>query len=84
MRLVRWVVPTFLLLIIGLGVAGCKSAYRSTSEVSISGEDIVYLQDQRTKLCFAVLALQNPMGTKIREMKMVSVPCDTLQKVMTL
>ena len=83
MRLVRWVVPTFLLLIIGLGVVRCKSSYRSTSEISISSEDIVYLRDQRTNLCFAILALQNPLGTKIREMTMASVPCDTLENVMT-
>jgi len=64
-------------------LAGCKSGYRSTAEVSVSGGDVVYLRDERTGLCFAVLALQNPVGTRIREMAMTGVPCENLRAVTT-
>ncbi len=69
-----------LALLLGLS---CKSGYQSTSEVSIHGQDLVYLHDQRTDLCFAVLALQNPAGTSIRELTMASVPCEKLSGVPT-
>lgn len=82
MRAFRWA-PLIALFLIGLCIMACKSGYRSTSEVSVTGEDIVYLRDQRTDLCFAVLALENPLGTKIRQVAMVSVPCDSLQDVKT-
>lgn len=76
-------VGLFLLLLALAGVAACKSSYRSTSEVSVAGGDVVYLRDERTDLCFAVLALQNPAGTSIKELAMTSVPCEKLSKVRT-
>jgi hypothetical protein len=66
-----------------LVAAGCKSGYRSTAEVSIRGQDLVYLRDERTDLCFAVLALENPAGTNIQELAMSSVPCEKLAGVRT-
>lgn len=72
-----------LALLAALGTVACKTSYRSTSEITVSSQDIVYLRDERTSLCFAVLALQNPAGTSIREMTMTSVPCEKLDRVST-
>lgn len=66
-----------------LGLAGCKSAYRSTKELAVHSQDIVYLKDDRTDLCFAVLAIQNAPGTAIRDLTMAPVPCANLRGVKT-
>jgi len=73
----------FLVFLVALGFISCKSGYRSTAEVTLSGSDVVYLRDDRTGLCFAVLVMQNPTGTSIKEMSMTSVPCEKLGGVST-
>jgi hypothetical protein len=72
-----------LLFVALVATMGCKSGYRSTSKVSVSGRDVVYLRDPRTDLCFAVLAVQNPAGTSISEVAMTGVPCEKLAQVQT-
>ncbi len=57
---------------------GCTESYRSTGDLTVSGRDVVYIRDERTGLCFAVLALQNPAATSVTEMAMTRVPCQAL------
>ena len=63
--------------------AGCTSWHSAATDVNVSGEDIVYLKDDRTDLCYAVLFVANKVGTSIKQMSMTSVPCDSLEGVST-
>ena len=62
-------------------LTACTSWHESTTDVTVQGKDIVYLRDDRTDLCFAVLFMANAAGTSIREMSMASVPCEKLKGV---
>ena len=64
-------------------VLGCTSMHKGATDVNVSGEDIVYLKDERTNLCFAVLFIQNKLGTSIRTMGMTKVPCEDLGQAPT-
>ncbi len=65
-------------IVFALLVCGCTSMHKGATDVNVSGEDIVYLKDERTNLCFAVLFIQNKVGTSVRTMGMTSVPCEDL------
>jgi hypothetical protein len=65
-------------ILFALLVWGCTSMHRGATDVNVSGEDIVYLKDERTNLCFAVLFIQNKVGTSVRTMGMTDVPCEDL------
>ncbi len=67
----------------GVALGACKRHYKTTPEVTAHGDDVVYLRDERTGLCFAVLALQNPAGTTIEQITMTEVPCERLEGVET-
>lgn len=56
-------------------LASCTSWQEAASDVPVRGGDVVYLKDERTDLCFAVLYLKNKVGTKVSDMAMTSVPC---------
>jgi hypothetical protein len=64
-----------------LAVGSCIQSYAPTKKVSVSGEDIVYVRDERTGLCFAVLFLANPAGTAVNEMAMAAVPCENVDRL---
>ncbi len=66
-----------------LMTAGCTSWHKAAHDVNVSGEDIVYLKDDRTDLCFAVLFITNKIGTSVRETTMAPVPCENLKGVAT-
>ncbi len=77
-------VKLLLIVVLGLGMLGgsaCTSWHRATTDPNVSGEDIVYLKDDRADLCYAVLFMSNKAHTSIRTMGMTSVPCDKLQGV---
>ena len=59
-------------------LSGCTSMHKGVTDVNVSGEDIVYLKDERTNLCFAALFIQNKIGTSVRMMGMTRVPCEDL------
>ena len=59
-------------------ISGCTSMHKGATDVNVSGEDIVYLKDERTNLCFATLFIQNKIGTSVRMMGMTQVPCEDL------
>ncbi|MFQ5701578.1 MAG: hypothetical protein ACE5HU_07025 [Acidobacteriota bacterium] len=61
----------------------CTSWQRGTTDVNVTGQDIVYLKDERTNLCFAVLFLRNKVGTSVNDMAMTSVACADLDGVPT-
>lgn len=61
--------------------AGCTSWQSGVNDVNLSGEDILYLKDERTDLCFAVLVLGNKMGTSVSQMAMTNVDCSALGNV---
>lgn len=63
--------------------SACTGMHRAAKDVNVSGEDVVYLKDERTNLCFAVLYLQNKVGTSVSEMAMTPVPCEALGGVPT-
>ena len=65
-------------ILFALLVYGCTSLHKGTTDVNVSGEDIVYLKDERTNLCFAALFIQNKLGTSVRTMGMTRVPCEDL------
>ncbi len=79
-----WVAgPLAALLMLAAAAGSCKKQYKTTADVTAHAEDIVYLRDERTGLCFAVLALQNPAGTTIEQITMTEVPCKRLEGVPT-
>lgn len=63
------------------GTPACTGWHRAAKDVNVTGEDIVYLRDERTDLCFAVLYLQNKVGTSITDATMTAVPCESLGNV---
>jgi hypothetical protein len=65
-------------ILFALLVSGCTSLHKGATDVNVSGEDIVYLKDERTNLCFAALFIQNKIGTSVRMMGMTRVPCEDL------
>jgi len=69
--------------IFAAGAMSCTGWQRAAHDVNVSGEDIVYLRDERTNLCFAVLYLENMIGTKVKHMAITSVPCEALGTVPT-
>lgn len=62
-------------------LTACTTWHESTTEVTVHGKDIVYLRDERTDLCFAVLFMANAVGTSVRQMSMTPVPCEKLKGV---
>lgn len=78
MKITRVAVLALLLM-----TAGCTSWHKAARDVNVSGEDIVYLKDDRTDLCFAVLFLSNKVGTSVETTAMVPVPCENLEGVAT-
>lgn len=71
------------LLVAAALLGACKKQYKTTPDVTAHGDDVVYLRDERTGLCFALLALQNPAGTSIQQITMTDVPCERLEGVET-
>jgi hypothetical protein len=72
----RWLV-----LLLMLGAIGCTSWQKGVTDPALKGQDIVYLRDDRTDLCFAVLMLGNKVNTKVSDMAMTQVPCSSLGNV---
>ena len=70
-----------LVLLVALATVGCTSWQQAATDPNISGEDIVYLKDDRANLCYAVLFLSNKLHTKVRTMGMTTVPCESLSGV---
>jgi hypothetical protein len=64
-----------------LMTAGCTSWHKAAHDVNVSGEDIVYLKDDRTDLCFAVLFVTNKVGTSVKNVTMAPVPCENLKGI---
>ena len=75
-RTTLWIVGA---LAVCLTIAACTSWQKGVDDVNIHGEDIIYLRDNRTKLCFAVLYLGNKVGTSVADMSMTAVPCENLE-----
>ncbi len=69
------------ILLIALATVGCTRWHTAATDPNISGEDIVYLKDDRANLCYAVLFVSNKVGTSVRTMGMTTVPCENLQGV---
>jgi len=72
---------TALVLLVALATVGCTSWHTAATDPNISGEDIVYLKDDRANLCYAVLFVSNKIHTSVRTMGMTSVPCESLSGV---
>lgn len=68
-------------LLVALATVGCTSWHTAATDPNISGEDIVYLKDDRANLCYAVLFVSNKIHTSVRAMGMTSVPCESLSGV---
>ena len=66
------------LVMLFLSSTGCTDWYQAATDVDVYGRDIVYLKDDRTNLCFALLFLENKVGTDVEEMGMTQVPCENL------
>ena len=69
------------LLLLLLATTGCTSWHKAAGDVNVGGEDVVYLKDDRTNLCFAVLFLGNKTGTSVENMGITAVPCEKLENV---
>lgn len=70
-----------LVVLIAMVAVGCTSWHTAATDPNISGEDIVYLKDDRANLCYAVLFVSNKLHTSVRTMGMTSVPCESLAGV---
>ena len=68
-------------LLAALAAAGCTSWHAAATDPNISGEDIVYLKDDRANLCYAVLFVSNKVRTSVHTMGMTTVPCESLTGV---
>ncbi len=68
-------------LLVALATVGCTSWHKAATDPNISGEDIVYLKDDRANLCYAVLFVSNKIGTSVRTIGMTNVPCESLAGV---
>lgn len=69
------------ILLATLATVACTSWHTAATDPNISGEDIVYLKDDRANLCYAVLFVANKVHTSVRTMGMTSVPCESLAGV---
>ncbi len=68
------------LLAIGLGVitlTGCS--IHSSDNVDIDGEDITYVKDSRTNLCFGVMASRKSFSTDAIGLSLTCVPCESVE-----
>ena len=77
-RRIAVILTPILLALCVLLLGGCTSLHKGVTDVNVNGEDIVYLKDERTNLCFAALFIQNKVGTTVKMMGMISVPCEVL------
>ena len=71
----------FALVMLVLCCIACTSWHKAATDVNVSGESIVYLKDDRTNLCFAVLFIGNKTSTSLETMGMTSVSCEDLEGV---
>lgn len=53
----------------------------SSTNVSIDGDDIQYIKDNRTGLCFAYVGSSRIMTVDTEGLGMACVPCDSLKNV---
>lgn len=60
-------------LFVALLLAGCGVS--TSSNVNISGEDLRYMQDERTGLCFAVTASRKALKLDTTGLGLANVPC---------
>ena len=60
---------------------GCTGWHGAATDLNISGQDIVYLKDERANLCYAVLFITNKAHTSVRTMGMTTVSCDSIKGV---
>ena len=64
-----------LLIICGIMVAltGCEA--NTSANIDIAGEDILYMKDTRTGLCFALTASRKSFDVNSTGIAMANVPC---------
>jgi len=57
------------------------SRHTATTDLDISGEDIVCLKNDRANHCYAVLLVSNKVHTSVRTMGITNVACEQLSGV---
>jgi len=70
-----WVVGLALILSSGCGV-GCGVG--SSRNVRISGSDLQYVKDPRTKLCFAFVGASKDLSLETNGLGLANVPCNKI------
>jgi hypothetical protein len=67
----------FIVLILGITfLGGCGVG--SSKNVKINGDDIQYVKDKRTNLCFAYVGSSRATSLKTTGLGMACVPCDSI------
>lgn len=68
----------FLLVLLFVGIIGCSvnSSKMGSSEASDFVENIIYVQDQNTGLCFAIIASRKSFDLSSSGIGMTLVPCE--------
>lgn len=69
-----------IILFFGLLLLGSCSV-NTSGNVNIDADDIQYVKDDRTGLCFAIVASRKAMSTDATGLGMACVPCDSLKNV---
>ena len=59
--------------VVVVSLAGCEA--NTSSNIDIAGEDILYMKDIRTGLCFALTASRKSFDVNSTGIAMANVPC---------